>query len=58
MSTQASEAREWAKSQGMDFFEASALPPGRGVEAPFLALAQRATAAYEAAVKNRFPAAV
>ena len=35
-----SAAREWATMNGLEFCEVSCKPPGRGVEAPFAALAR------------------
>lgn len=34
-------AREWAKMNGLDFCEASAKPPGKDYELPFLQVAQK-----------------
>ena len=43
----AQSAKEWAVMNGLEFAEVSCKPPGRGVEAPFTALARAYYKGYE-----------
>lgn len=40
-------AQDWAKANGMEFFAVSSMPPGKDVEAPFVALAKAFLKSYE-----------
>mmetsp|Transcript_9828 Transcript_9828/g.20483 ORF Transcript_9828/g.20483 Transcript_9828/m.20483 type:complete len:195 (-) Transcript_9828:358-942(-) len=45
-------AEEWAQSHGLQFFEVSAMPPGRDVDVPFAYLASKWHKAYESKVEQ------
>jgi len=45
-------ADEWAQSNGLQFFEASAMPPGRDMDAPFNFIANKWYRAYEDKVES------
>lgn len=46
------QAAEWAATNGMEYFETSAEPPGRDYDAPFVALAKQFQKFYEETCRN------